>query len=132
MNKKLIQAVLVSWAFVTGVANYALIKPEPATNVAQGLSLRSPAGEPAPPQVVEIAPETPQLPDVDNTRVDYWVKRLTTTERRTFETFLGRAQKYAPMITAKLAEHGMPEELLYLAMIESGFNPNAKSPAGAK
>src|SRR2546429_1327862 len=35
------------------------------------------------------------------------------------------------MISAKLAERDMPQDLIYLAMIESGFNPTAKSPAKA-
>jgi membrane-bound lytic murein transglycosylase D len=36
------------------------------------------------------------------------------------------------MITAKLAAKGMPQGLIYLAMIESGFNPTAKSPVRAR
>jgi membrane-bound lytic murein transglycosylase D len=35
--------------------------------------------------------------------------------------------KYEDMITAKLDARGMPRELIYLAMIESNFNPTAKS-----
>jgi membrane-bound lytic murein transglycosylase D len=36
-----------------------------------------------------------------------------------------------PMISEKLAERGMPQDLIYLAMIESGFNPSAYSHAHA-
>jgi membrane-bound lytic murein transglycosylase D len=35
------------------------------------------------------------------------------------------------MITAKLDAKQMPRELIYLAMIESNFNPNARSHVGA-
>jgi membrane-bound lytic murein transglycosylase D len=35
------------------------------------------------------------------------------------------------MIASKLAARSMPQDLIYLAMIESGFNPNAYSPAHA-
>jgi membrane-bound lytic murein transglycosylase D len=35
------------------------------------------------------------------------------------------------MIQAKLEQRGMPQDLIYLAMIESGFNPKAYSPAAA-
>ena len=36
------------------------------------------------------------------------------------------------MISGKLAAREMPKELIYLAMIESGFNPTAKSPVQAR
>ncbi len=39
--------------------------------------------------------------------------------------------KYTDMITAKLDERGMPHELIYLAMIESRFDPSARSSASA-
>ena len=40
--------------------------------------------------------------------------------------------KYAPMISEKLGARDMPQDLIYLAMIESGFNPIATSSAKAK
>ena len=45
--------------------------------------------------------------------------------------WLRRAQRYGPMVRAKLRELGLPEDLSYLAMIESGFDPTARSNAGA-
>jgi membrane-bound lytic murein transglycosylase D len=39
--------------------------------------------------------------------------------------------KYETMISKKLEEREMPQDLIFLAMIESGFNPSAKSPAAA-
>ncbi len=36
------------------------------------------------------------------------------------------------MIKEVFREYGLPEDLAYLAMIESGFNPEAQSPAGAR
>ena len=71
------------------------------------------------------------LANLDNHRVDGWVRRFTSDLKRSFATYLNRMGKYEPMITSKLAQRGMPEDLLYLAMIESGFNPKAKSPAQA-
>lgn len=44
---------------------------------------------------------------------------------------LKRAQKYFPIIEPILAKHGVPDDLKYLAVIESGLT-NAVSPAGAK
>lgn len=45
--------------------------------------------------------------------------------------WLKREQTYAPMIDHILDEEGAPRELRYLAMIESGLNPQARSWAGA-
>ena len=64
-------------------------------------------------------------------RITYWVKQLTTTLSSGFETALGRKDKYADMISAKLAARQMPRDLIYLAMIESQFDPSAHSPVHA-
>src|SRR5690606_5862210 len=48
-----------------------------------------------------------------------------------FAGFLARSGRYQPMISQKLAERGMPQDLLYLAMIESGFRTEATSHAAA-
>lgn len=45
--------------------------------------------------------------------------------------YLKRAGKYFPTIEKILAEEGMPDDLKYLSVAESGLS-NAKSPAGAK
>jgi membrane-bound lytic murein transglycosylase D len=73
------------------------------------------------------------LPNVDNPSVDSWVERFTTSPvlRRTLAIWLDRKPIYDEMISTKLAEREMPQDLIYLAMIESGFNPKAKSPAAA-
>lgn len=73
------------------------------------------------------------LPNLDNARVDSWVTLFTTNPKvkSRFATWLDRKSTYEPMISAKLAERDMPQDLIYLAMIESGFNPKAKSPAKA-
>ena len=46
-------------------------------------------------------------------------------------TIRQRAETYFPMIEQILAEEGVPDELKYLAVIESALNPNAHSWAGA-
>jgi membrane-bound lytic murein transglycosylase D len=68
---------------------------------------------------------------VRHPRVDEWVERLTTTHKRSYQVSLARKEKYEGMISSKLAARKMPQELIYLAMIESNFNPNAQSPAKA-
>jgi membrane-bound lytic murein transglycosylase D len=71
------------------------------------------------------------LPNLDHPRVDYWVDRFTTDKRGEFTEFLERMGRYEPMISAKLEAEGMPQDLIYLAMIESGFKPTAYSHANA-
>jgi hypothetical protein len=68
---------------------------------------------------------------VDHARIAYWVKRLSTTMSGDFGRTLEKKAKYSDMIEAKLAAKQMPKDLVYLAMIESEFNPNAKSPVKA-
>jgi membrane-bound lytic murein transglycosylase D len=68
---------------------------------------------------------------VKHARIDQWVQRLTTSLRGDFKQSLGRMDQYAQMITKKLDARGMPRELIYLAMIESNFNPTAKSRVSA-
>jgi membrane-bound lytic murein transglycosylase D len=71
------------------------------------------------------------LPNLDHPRVDYWVRRFQTDRRATLTRFMERSGRYAPMISEKLAERDMPQDLIYLAMIESGFSPTAYSHAHA-
>src|SRR3982750_3195924 len=84
------------------------------------------------------APQSPpdsgwDLPNLDNPRVDSWVKLFSTDPKvkSRFAVWLDRKDTYEPMISGKLEKRDMPQDLIYLAMIESGFNPKAKSPAKA-
>lgn len=84
--------------------------------------------------IVEAAPVAVvewDLPNLDHERVDYWVGRFTTDKRDEYAKWLSRSGRYVPMISAKLTERGMPQDLIYLTMIESGFNPTAYSSARA-
>jgi membrane-bound lytic murein transglycosylase D len=68
---------------------------------------------------------------VRHPRIDQWVHRLTTSLKGDVQQSLGRMNQYAQMITKKLDDRGMPRELIYLAMIESNFNPTARSRVSA-
>ena len=68
-----------------------------------------------------------------NEHVRFFLDRFQTGYRRTItETRLARSGRYLPMILDIFKEKGLPEELVFTAMIESGFNPVAVSRAGAK
>jgi hypothetical protein len=70
--------------------------------------------------------------NVEHDRIAYWMNKLTTTARAGVEAALGRKSQYNEMIAAKLEQRHMPADLIYLAMIESEFNPKATSPVKAK
>lgn len=83
------------------------------------------------PDVAPAAVTTGLNLDVGHARIDSWVRRLTTSLRGDFQLSLSRMDKYAVMITQKLDARQMPRELVYLAMIESNFNPAARSRVSA-
>lgn len=72
-----------------------------------------------------------ELPVHVNERVERWIERLRTEERDAYQRLLARRGLYAEFIKGKLRERGMPEELVYLAVIESGLSPQAVSGAAA-
>lgn len=71
------------------------------------------------------------IPVVRNDAVERFVDIFTGRQSDRMALYLKRSGRYEGMIRAKLRERGMPEDLLYLSMIESGFNPNARSKAQA-
>jgi membrane-bound lytic murein transglycosylase D len=71
------------------------------------------------------------IPIVFNEAVQYFIQFFTVEKRKVFTKWLRRSERYVPMIRDILRQHGMPEDLVYLAMIESGFNTRAYSPMKA-
>ena len=71
------------------------------------------------------------FPLVENEFVEQWIKYFTGRGRGTFERYLQRSTRYIPLMQSVLRADGLPEDLIYLSMIESGFNPKAKSGAKA-
>jgi membrane-bound lytic murein transglycosylase D len=66
-----------------------------------------------------------------NKQVKAYLVYFTTERKGTIRKYLSRSTRYLPMIREVFQEHGLPEDLAYLAMIESGFNPHAYSHAAA-
>lgn len=55
----------------------------------------------------------------------------TGRKRSVMQRSLDRMEIYKPMILERLEENGLPEELLYLPLVESEYSPTAVSPVGA-
>ncbi len=66
-----------------------------------------------------------------NDKVLSLVRTLTTDKRGFMENALSRASQWMPMIRQVFAEEGIPQDLAYLAVIESGFRNEARSHAAA-
>ncbi len=67
-----------------------------------------------------------------NEHVQRWIDYFTEGDGRVrFELYLERAGRYEAMIRERARAAELPEDLLYLALIESGMNPNAYSRARA-
>ena len=67
------------------------------------------------------------IPIVINARVEQFIQIFQTTLRERFVTWLARSGRYIPFMKKLLKEQGLPEDLVYIALIESGFNPYAYS-----
>lgn len=77
-----------------------------------------------------------ELPNSDiplalNSKVEYFLYYFQTSGKPSFSRWLSRSSRYIPMMKEILKREGMPEDLVYLAMIESGFQMHARSWANA-
>ncbi|MBD3869655.1 MAG: LysM peptidoglycan-binding domain-containing protein, partial [Acidobacteria bacterium] len=80
---------------------------------------------------VRLASITADLMKVENQAVRKWENYFTGKGRRNFQFWLDRKTAAEPLVTSILEENGLPRELIYLAMIESGMSPRAVSSASA-
>jgi hypothetical protein len=122
-------AVLVSGCFHAGPS----VK-QAMTSAAPSLPIAAPAGTQgaaavATRPVASIKPH-PEF-DLDKPEVATSVAVFQTDLRGFFDGALERGAKYVPTMTDILTEEGLPPELAYLPLIESGYRPLAVSPAGA-
>ena len=66
-----------------------------------------------------------------NKQVRAYLVYFSTERKAVITRYLARSTRYLPMIKEVFQEAGLPEDMAYLAMIESGFNNKAYSPAAA-
>jgi len=82
-------------------------------------------------EVLVDSAETFDLPIEANDQVLMNLRLLKNQIPQHFARWLERKGRWEEMITQELVASGMPRDLIYQAMIESGFNPRATSPAAA-
>jgi membrane-bound lytic murein transglycosylase D len=71
------------------------------------------------------------FPVVINKQVNMYLDLFQNRQRKHFSRWLARSTTYIPLIHQELEKAGLPKDLVYLAMIESGFNQRAYSRAKA-
>ncbi len=73
----------------------------------------------------------PEMTIVINKHVVNHITYFQTRIKDKFTLWLSRSSLYIPMMRQVLREYALPEDLVYISLIESGFNPNAYSRAKA-
>lgn len=80
---------------------------------------------------VRITNKQFDFPVVFNDQVEFWIKHFAIRSKSHFQVYLNRMAELDPFIRPHLIEAQVPEDLMYLAMIESGFSTRARSWANA-
>lgn len=71
------------------------------------------------------------IPVVYNAATKKWIKYFTGRGRELFKRYAKRSGRYAPVFSKVLNDQGLPRDLIYLSMAESGFQNHARSWAKA-
>ena len=66
-----------------------------------------------------------------NYKIQQWLDRLSRSNQKYFRATLIRFDRVRPRMEEIFKDHGLPTDLVYLSLVESGGNPNAISYAGA-
>jgi membrane-bound lytic murein transglycosylase D len=76
-------------------------------------------------------PPKGQLAVPDQPAVDNWVRRYSEDKRKSFQGCLDRGRPYAVRAQEIFEQKGLPKDLIWVALVESGFSPSARSHADA-
>ncbi|MBI3603666.1 MAG: transglycosylase SLT domain-containing protein [Nitrospirae bacterium] len=71
------------------------------------------------------------IPIVRDQKVESHMRFFHTAIRDRFEMWLDRLGRYKPMVDRIFTEFDLPSDLVFLSLVESGFNPHARSRARA-
>ena len=88
-------------------------------------------GAPVRPILAQEGEPTYDIPQSDDERVQMWLDYLTGRGRASFAKWLARSTRYVPIFQPILEQYALPQDLVFLSMIESGFSPRAYSWATA-
>lgn len=111
-----------------------LTVPEPEITVAEEVEKLEHLGrwEEGAPENVPTEPEiTYDFPVTMNKQVEFYLDFFQNKQRSTFTRWLERSGRFLPMMQDQLKQAGLPLDLAYLPMIESGYSLTAYSSAHA-
>jgi len=92
---------------------------------------KSPPPKKQQPALGKLTSYPPMPADENGPRVRRFVREYAYAQRKNMKEYLNRAEQYFPVVKKIAAESGLPQEIAYLAVLESGGNPEARSPANA-
>jgi len=75
----------------------------------------------------ELEPERFTMPIPYNPRIEREIDNYMTVSREEFARWLRRSGRYLPSLIRYFREENLPEDLVYVALVESGFNPRNRS-----
>lgn len=82
-------------------------------------------------ELSDLNEPTFDVPITLNEKVETYIHFFTNRIRDRFSMWLARSEKYLPMMKKTFKDKGLPEDLTYIALIESGFSDLAYSRAKA-
>ncbi|MCB0378322.1 MAG: LysM peptidoglycan-binding domain-containing protein [Bdellovibrionales bacterium] len=89
------------------------------------------AKAPVPEKPKYIPPKYEMIPQKTNAKVEKWIEYYSVKDRERFQRFLSRGAKYKEIVQSLLIVNGLPPDLYYLGILESGYVTDAVSHAGA-
>lgn len=124
-------------AFLAGCAHNQTTSSSPQAKSANGGSTESEikdigsfrVSDPEGPKVVDQ--ELESIPTEVNPLVEKWIAYFQGRGRGHMERYLARSTRYEKLMKKVLRDNGLPEDLFYIALIESGFSSHATSHAAA-
>lgn len=132
---------LCALAFLlTGAAEAAVPKPAAAAPVHSAAIGKPVTSQLLQARLKELTERNPQkssdalvfdLPVTSNRKVSKWINYYQTRGRRWFREWLERSTRFMPFLQKELKAAGLPTDLAFMVMIESGFSSNAHSFADA-
>lgn len=138
MKIKLYSLLLV--VFITSCAHNSTTTSTGGTTAAQQKAIAAGESEAEPAQFrVGQEPTSDQtkveeleiIPTELNSNVDKWINYFQGRGRPHMERYLLRSTRYEPLMKKVLRDNKLPEDLFYIALIESGFSSQAFSHASA-
>lgn len=95
------------------------------------LFVRKDDADGAPDRIEELEEHLSHIPLIRTARVERHIHYFQTSKRDHFDQWLTRLGHYKPLVEKIFAQFQLPSDLVFLSLVESGFNPKAYSRARA-